>query len=71
MGDNPEIVKYNYQKLTNLGIKILILENGKLTNLDEVKLLENTIKIDIDDPKISETLSKNQQNLSLQKGQAG
>ncbi len=70
LGDTAKDVKYNYKKLTNLGIKILILENQKLTNLDEVECLEHTVKIDINDPNILEIIDKNQQHLSLQKGQA-
>ncbi|WP_107667580.1 recombinase family protein [Cyanothece sp. BG0011] len=70
LGDNAEIVKNTYQKLTNLGIKILALANNKLTDLDELELLENTTKIDINDPKLLETIKENQRNLSLKKGQA-
>ncbi|MDJ0658226.1 MAG: recombinase family protein [Crocosphaera sp.] len=70
LGDTPEIVKYNYHKLINLGIKILILENQKLTDLDEIEFLENKINIDINDPQVLETIGKNQRHLSLQKGQA-
>ncbi len=70
LGDNYQIVKDNYEKLTNLGIKILILENQKLTNLDKLELLENTTKIDINDSKLLETIKENQRNLSVKKGQA-
>ncbi|EAZ88785.1 recombinase family protein [Crocosphaera chwakensis] len=70
LGDNSEIVKNNYQKLTDLGIKILTLEVQKSINLDELKWLENTIKIDINDPEILETIKENKRNLSLKKGQA-
>ncbi len=70
LGDTSKNVKNNYKKLTNVGIEILILENDKLANLDELELLENTIKIDINDPKIVESINKNQRHSSLQKGQA-
>ncbi|ACB50318.1 hypothetical protein cce_0967 [Crocosphaera subtropica ATCC 51142] len=70
LGDDYNLIKNNYQRLTNLGIKILVLENQKLTNLDKLESLENTTKIDINDPKLLETIKENQRNLSLKKGQA-
>lgn len=70
LGDDVVIIKNNYQKLTDLRIKILILENQKLTDLDESKFSENTIKIDINNPKILETIKENQRHFFLKKGKA-
>ncbi len=62
LGHDVENVNSNYQKLTDLGIKILIL--------DDLELLENSRTIDINDPNILEIIKQNQRHLSLKKGQA-
>ncbi|MGK7939566.1 MAG: recombinase family protein [Crocosphaera sp.] len=64
LGDSGKNVKNNYQKLTQLGIKIISL------NADNTYTFENLITIDINDPQILEKIEKEQQRLSLQKGQA-
>ena len=70
LGDTIKNVKNNYKKLTNLEIQFLILEYNKLTNIDGINLIENTIKIDINDDKFSEKIKENKRNIFLQKGQA-
>ncbi|MGK7958615.1 MAG: recombinase family protein [Crocosphaera sp.] len=70
LGDTVQNVKDNYKKFTNLGIEIVILENDKLANLDGIEFLENRDKIDINNHQVLENINKNQQQLSLQKGQA-
>ncbi len=70
LGNTSESVKSNYQNLTKLGIKIIVLDHHKFKNIDELGCLENTIEIDINDPKLLENISKNKRDVSLEKGQA-
>ena len=70
LGDNSQVVKSNYQKLTDIGIKIIILDEVKLNNLEGLEWLENVREIDINNPEILESIDKNKRDLSLKKGQA-
>ena len=67
LGNSYQIVKNNYQKITELGVEIISLNSYKDNSREAFK---NFITIDMNDANILKKIEEKQRKLSLQKGQA-